>query len=72
MGFVFTKLKSGKIVSSSDGLAFRKLSTVALRENRLDLTSLNLPAGTYVITVSAFSSEYGESEQSNPVLYTVK
>ena len=77
MGFVFTKLNSGKIVLSSDGFAFRKLLTDAmlppvLEGIRLALNSLSLPAGTYIITVSALSPGLAESQRSNSVEYITK
>ncbi len=77
MGLVFTKLKSGEIVSSNGGLVFRILSTdavlpPALEGIRLALNSLNLPAGTYTINVSALAPGLAESPYSNSEIYTVE
>lgn len=82
MGFVFKKLTTGEIVSSSGGIVFRKLLTVtpstpslpAIDPDNFDLRIIGLSTGTYTITVTSFAEKLNlaESERSNSVAYTVE
>ena len=87
MGFIFKKLNTGEIVSSSGGKVFRKLSvqTVTppvtppiivpgLYPDNFDLNILGLSAGTYTITATteAEKLKLKESKRSNSVEYKVE
>lgn len=83
MGFVFKKLNTGEIVSSSGGKVFRKLSTEVvtppviipgLYPDNFDLRWIGLTSGTYNITATteAPSLFLAESKHSNSEEYKVE
>lgn len=80
----FRKHTPGKVVASSGDKVFQKLETVQpdspmppiieIDPSNFNLDLIGLKPGTYTltVTVSAPSLELTESDQSNPVEYTVK
>lgn len=80
----FRKHTPGKVVATSGDKAFQKLETVhadspmppfvGIDPSNFNLELIGLRPGTYTLTatVSAPSWELNESDQSNPVEYTVK
>ena len=75
MAFAFIKLIIDKIVSSTGGWTFRKLTTEnsppVLDGLKIDLSALGLSSGTYTITVTATATNHIESEHSNAETYIV-
>lgn len=71
------KLSAGKLVVANENFGFRKFFvfpnpvTPDFNSTKIDLSKLNLPAGTYSITVTATSIGLTESQKSNSVLYIV-
>lgn len=76
MGFVFKKLNTGEIVSSNDGMVFRKLSTekpippvIGIDPQNFSLSLLMIDPGEYTIVATAHSIGLKESQYSNSVEY---
>lgn len=78
MGFVFKKLNTGEVVSSDDGMVFRKLSTevakpitpvVGIDPQNFSLSLLMVDPGTYTIVATAHSTGLKESKFSDSVEY---
>ena len=78
MAFVFIKQVISKIVSSIGGWAFGKLSvetqklpTMVLIDGKLDLSKLDLPPGTYIVSAVACAEGLDESSPSNSAILRV-
>lgn len=74
MGFTLVKLIIEEVVSSADGVTFRKLSaaetstiTPKFENGKLDLRSLGLPNGTYKITITALAEGLEESNAAGVI-----
>ena len=69
MGLTFIKLLIDEIVSSVEGMTFRRLSLEEIskiepvfKDGKLDVMSLGLPPGNYKITISALADGLIESD----------
>ncbi len=81
MGFVFKKLFNGPVTATHRRLGFRALVPAPIEPpvyiipsiDSFDLNSLNLPRGTYDITITVHSVGIeGDSPKSNRVKYSSK